>query len=463
MKKIRLFSFFLSAIMLMHACIFYCAAESTAYSKLLSQDPVYIKHVTFDGVVDFYKNSSTDEILNISENNFIKGVVNVAEVPTECYVYMRTFYITDASGLTASQAKTKSSEVFAAVKAEIAFKYLKCITRSYSLSVSGVQNKATGLYTDLTLKIMIATGESNEERAEVIQTFVKPQVALWAELPDKDRFIALNDFLLNGQFSYDTSFINRSSIYAFLQDKLGVCEEFAGLTALFLDEMGYKNNIVMGHVGDTLHMWNTVVVNGRIYHLDVLHSAVIDEAGVISGSSRDYLLVSNETVLKSRTIESAYSEMCKDAIYNFAFENTPSHIVITDVFSRLGDMISHVPLFTTAIEFKALLEDDGFLQITQKNGHMLADEDYVGSGCVLSLNVNGVILEQLTIKVDGDVNGDGIATKRDLDLVSDAILQRGSLSENERIFCDITEDGQITVTDYLSIMRLSEATALHYM
>ena len=459
MKKSKPLCVFMCIVMLICSFPFYCVAESPAYSQLMEQEPVFVMDSTFEGIVDFYKNSSYSEILSSEQCNYINDKVAVKDKLVDCHVYMRTFNITDAGRYTSDDAKEMGSAVYQAVKDEISNKYIKCIARSFSISVKGTLDKRTDRYKTLKVHFFIATGESNEEREQVIQQLVRPTVSQWAELDDAGKLLALNDFILSGEFSYDMEQINRSSVYAFFQERLGVCEEFAGLTALFLDEMGYTNYLVTGKVAESLHIWNMVQINGRIYHLDILHNTAVDAEGKVGQITRDNLLVSTETITKSRTVDEKYSYLSSLAVYDFAFENTPSQIVC-DIFEKNNGMLYRIPLFTTVRSLKELIGLDGFLFIESPSGELVSDDSYVGSGCSLILNVNGTVLERLVLCVDGDVDGDGIAAQSDLDVMSDVILRNfEQVSDEVKFFCDITEDGNVTVTDYITMSKLVAAVA----
>ncbi len=439
------------------------AADSPAYKQLVSEKPVFVKNVTVDGLYGFYKNSTVKEIFDLKENNSTKGLVTVGGVSTECYVYMRTFSITDISNYTIDEAKSLADKMFAEIKSILSSTYIKCIARSYSISVSGTPDKENNTYKSYTVKFLIATGESNEERAEVITNFVRPAVASWEGLTEGEKFIKLNEFILNGQFSYDMDFVNRSSVYAFITGKVGVCEEYAGLTALFLDEMGYKNQLITGTVGQTKHVWNIVYINNRPYHLDILHNGPVDENGAHVQITRDFLLVSTEVASMNRTPDEKYADVCSKAVYNYVFEGAPSEIP-SEFFHVENGMMSRIPLSSDVEYIKTLLSLDGeFFKFIGKDGAVLSDSTLVGSGCTLVLDVNGCILQSLTLCVSGDADGDGRITDDDIEIVRDIILRTDSEAAGQFAqFCDLNEDGAVTVSDYICFSRLKDSITTYH-
>ena len=462
MKKTRFVCFCLAFwVCIMSYPVF--ASDSPAYKQLISEKPVYVKEVTVDELYGFYENATVGQILDLKENNFTQGGVSVGGETVECYVYMRTFSITDISNYTTDEAKLLADKMFTRVKSVLASTYIKCIARSYSISVSGTPDKEKDTYKSFTVKFLIATGESNEERAEVISNFVRPAVDSWEGLSEGEKFIKLNEFILNGQFSYDMTFHNRSSVYAFIKDKMGVCEEYAGLTSLFLDEMGYKNHIITGMLGDVKHAWNLVYINDRLYHLDILHNGPVDENGSHTEITRDFLLVSSNSAFVNRIPDERYRQLCESAVYNYVFEGAPTHIP-SEFFHIENGMMSSVPISSSVEYIKTLLSLDGrFFKFIGINGEGMNDGDTVGSGCKLILDVNGYILQSLTICVDGDVDGDGNITDGDTDIIKDIILRKNDeITKRYSPFCDINGDGAVTISDFLSFSRLKDSIQTYH-
>lgn len=434
------------------------ASDSPAYKQLLEENPVYVKNVTVDEMIAFYKDATVEEILDLKENNFTKGDVTVGGLPTECYVYMRTFSITDISNYTVDEAKHLADRMFAEIKSSLSSKYIKCIARSYSINISGVPDKQTHTYKTFTVKFLIATGESNEERKDVIASFVRPTLSEWEGLSEGEKFIKLNEFILNGQFSYDMTYFNRSSVYAFINGKKGVCEEYAGLTSLFLDEMGYKNHMITGTIDGVMHIWNVVYINERPYHLDILHNGPTDENGIHTEITDEYLLVCTERIMQNRIPGDNFADVCEKAVYNYIFEGAPSEIPTGELYTENG-ILYEIPLFSTVSHIRSLLSLDGeFFKFTGVNGEELTDSQTVGSGCVLSLQVNGAQISSLVIHVEGDVDGDGSITDGDTEVIKSIILRENvEFSDAVLDFCDINGDGTVSISDFIRFSKLKDS------
>ncbi len=462
MKNIR----FISAFLTLSVFIGYVlaphilAADSPAYKALSQQDPIYVSAVSIDSVGEFYASRTTNEILSDKENNYIHDYVSVGGKKTLCHVYMRTFDISDISSYSRKVAEEKSNRFLTQVKDAISDKYVKCVVRNYSITVSVKSNPTKDIYTQMTVRLMLALGESNSQRTEVVEKFVKPNADAWASLPVSDKVTALNSFILNGQFTYDTEMQNRSSVYQFITEKKGVCEEYAGLTSLFLDYMGFENVIVTGRVSSVKHMWNMVKINARWYHLDILWNGPVDKNGVHSAVTDTYLLRSTESISQTHTPDPYYSRYTSAAIYDYRFGQVPTEIV-SDLYEIENGTYIHMPILTTVEFFKNSLGMGEFIEV-KKNGRVLADHELIGSEYTVELNVNGQVLQTLTACVVGDVTSDGMTSDDDITVVKEFILGKRLQTRDvnlQRYMCDINRDGLITVSDLFMFINLAEQTS----
>ncbi len=460
MKKKR----FLSTVLTVTLIIGYIfsvktfATESLAYKKIVEQDPVYTSSISINSIGDFYANRTTDEILDPKENNYIYDVVSVGGEPVMCHVYMRTFNISDVSSYTKKDAETMVSGFLTQVKDAIKDKYLKCIVRNYSITVLVKSNKEKDSYSQMTVKLMLALGESNEQRRTVIDTFIKPNVRMWEELSTTDKFNALNTFILNGQFTYDTELKNRSSIYEFVSDKKGVCEEYAGLTALFLEQMGFKNTIITGKVGDVGHMWNTVTINDRVYHLDILWNGPIDQNGVHTSVNDTYLLKSTATFSATHTPDASFTELTDKAIYDYYLGPLPTQIV-SELYDTSEQGFLRVPILTPVSFFKSNIEMSEFVTV-KKGEAVLDDNDYIGTDCTVIMSINGELICSVSVAVNGDCNGDGITDMTDIETVEEYILGIRMPTRDINVVqytCDINNDGIISILDLFAFTNIMQS------
>ena len=425
------------------------AADSPAYNELALQDPVYEREVTLSELEEYFITAGTDEILDPAECNYTYGEVVVAGVAELCHVYMRTFIITDAAELSIYDMEALAKRIVSLVKSSSSSKYLKCIAKTYNARISSVVLGPGGVTDSVTVKVFIACGEKTEDRAELKQGYIAQIADELAPYSDGERFIKLNELMLDGRFRYDMSYRHRCSAVALVNEGVGVCEEYAGFTSLVLDALGYENSIITGDVGGIPHMWNLVTVNGRVYHLDILHNGPVDAQGVHTSVLRTFLLVSEQAVTATHSIASGYTDISSAAVYDYIFEGYPTEIpgaYETDgelyLFAKKSGM--------TAKELEAQFNAEGFLRITNENGELPADAA-AGSGCSVEIYVNGAVLASYVLCVKCDTDGDGALTENDVLQIAGYLLSDDT-SDYEPLFilcADLDGNGEVTVTDMI--------------
>lgn len=430
-------------------CIPVSAAGSPAYNELARQDPVYEREVTLAELEEYFMTAGTDEILDPAECNYTYGEVYVGGIAEFCHVYMRTFTVTDVSDLTIYDMEALAKRIVSFVKKSSAAKYMKCIAKTYNARISSVVQGPGGVTDSVTVKVFIACGEKTEERAELKQGYVAELAEELRPLSDDERFIKLNELMLDGRFVYDMSYRHRCSAVALVKEGVGVCEEYAGFTSLVLDALGYENSIITGDVGGIPHMWNLVTINGRVYHLDILHNGPIDENGVHTSVQRTYLLVSERAVTATHNIGKSYTDQSSLAFYDYVFEGYPKELL--GAFERNGKLyvLSGKAGMTTS-DIEEQFGAQGFLRVTNDNGELAAD-DKAGSGCSVEIYVNGAVLASYTLCVKADTDGDGYVT--DNDAFGTALyLLADDVSEYSDLFvmsADLDGDGKITLIDLI--------------
>ncbi len=114
--------------------------------------------------------------------------------------------------------------------------------------------------------------------------------------------------------------------------------------------------------------------------------------------------------------------------------------------SVVDGFVYGVPPKTTADALFALFENETL--------SLSSDQRYIGSGCIISVKVNGENKGQATVIVSGDVNSDGIHSSGDY-IVYKAVLNGARTADNIMTkTADMNGDGYISTVDY-AILRLS--------
>lgn len=424
------------------------AAESPAYNTLAAEEPVYQREVTLAELEEYYTNAGTDEILDPAECNYIYGEVSVGGVAELCHVYMRTFVITDVSELTIYDMETLAKRIVTFVKKASASKYIKCIARTYNARISSVVQGPGGVTDSVTVKIFIACGEKTEDREALRQTYIADIAGALMPLSDGERFIRMNELILDGRFRYDMTYRHRCSAVALVNEGTGVCEEYAGFTSLLLDALGYENSIITGEVGGIPHMWNLVTVNGRVYHLDILHDGPVDPEGVHTSVLRTYLLISEQAITATHTVSEAYTDQSSLAFYDYVFEGYPESLPNAVEINGLSYVFAGAGM--TLSDLEAAFSAAGFLRVNGREGLLTAD-DTAGSGCTAEIYVNGETLASYVLCVKGDTDGDGLVSDNDLQEIADYLLA-SDVSVYDDLFelsADLDGGGSVTVTDLI--------------
>ena len=107
-------------------------------------------------------------------------------------------------------------------------------------------------------------------------------------------------------------------------------------------------------------------------------------------------------------------------------------------------------------EFIKDIETNGIITIYKKDGTILREDEFIGTGMILKVkNESGTKEISLTLSVIGDTDGNGEVTPTDL---ADAI--QISLGENnfniiQKLAVDINEDNQITPTDLADMIKMT--------
>ena len=445
--KIKKFISVLLILTSVFLCIPVAAAESPAYTALAEQEPVIVRELTLDELEAFFTEATTDEILDPAECNYIYGEVSMGGVAEFCHVYMRTFNLIDAVFMSAEELETLPVRIMNIFKEAVKYKYIKIIGKMYNVRISsrrGQDGKTEAVY----VKMFFACGEKTEDRQTLCEGLVSDIVSELTPLDDGERFLRLNDIMLDGRFKYDMSLYHRCSSVAFVKDGKGVCEDYSGLTALVLDALGYENYIIIGDIYGTPHMWNFVKVKDRYYHLDILHDGPVNSDGVHTAVFRTFLLVSEKSVKTTHTVSEQYAQLSSFAQHDYVFDGYPVNLDNTTEADGKKYMIKSAPGITVS-ELEAELFSAGFLTV-KKDDAALGEDDVIGTGCIVSLEVNGEVIDSCTFAAKGDVNGDGAFGEEDMELITAYLLTDGDGAEYVfTVAADMDENGVVTVTDLI--------------
>lgn len=117
-----------------------------------------------------------------------------------------------------------------------------------------------------------------------------------------------------------------------------------------------------------------------------------------------------------------------------------------------GGTLSNVPAATTVSAFVAQFDTDHAITVSTPTGTALSDTALVGTGCVVSLTVDGAVVDTLTIVVTGDLSGDGLSDQTDLTLLQQYYYGYG-VTIDYPAAADLNGDGNMTRADAMVLAR----------
>lgn len=93
------------------------------------------------------------------------------------------------------------------------------------------------------------------------------------------------------------------------------------------------------------------------------------------------------------------------------------------------------------------------LVFTDMNGTVLSDTDAVGTGTVILLKDGETVLDQMTVIMTGDYDGDGNITNRDSAMLSQYLVDKREADLYQMLAIDVNGDGNVNVRDNAMLSR----------
>ena len=85
---------------------------------------------------------------------------------------------------------------------------------------------------------------------------------------DIENELAIHDYLVENVSYVDTGDSSYNA-YSALINGIAVCSGYTECFKTFMDMLGIENGTVSGEAGNEQHIWNTVMLDGQWYHVDV--------------------------------------------------------------------------------------------------------------------------------------------------------------------------------------------------
>ncbi len=114
-------------------------------------------------------------------------------------------------------------------------------------------------------------------------------------------------------------------------------------------------------------------------------------------------------------------------------------------------IISNVAINTNASTIKNKIETSYTKKILNSSGNEIGDSDKIGTGSKVQIISGGSVVQEYTIAVTGDLNGDAKSTASDYVLIKNYIMDTNNLNGAQMLAADMNKDSKITASDYVLV------------
>ena len=136
----------------------------------------------------------------------------------------------------------------------------------------------------------------------------------------------------------------------------------------------------------------------------------------------------------------------------FTLKVTETVATVTNLTVDNTGVITKVALGTTAASIKSNITTGYTEKLINVSGTTLADTDKVGTGTKVQILNGTTVLQEYTIVIYGDINGDAKVSSSDYVLIKNYIMNNKTTFNNiETIGADYNNDGKVTSSDYVLI------------
>lgn len=145
--------------------------------------------------------------------------------------------------------------------------YIEATPRNFFVETKVNCSYSTKTHNATTLTITYSEDAAtvSAELAEFDAAVEEAEAVVNADMTDADKAKAVHDYLI-ANVSYDTTYTARTA-YDALVKGTGVCEAYAKAYEYIMNDLGIECTIVSSDAMN--HAWNTIVIDGAVYHVDV--------------------------------------------------------------------------------------------------------------------------------------------------------------------------------------------------
>jgi len=169
--------------------------------------------------------------------------------------------------------------------------YTRYTLASYSYSIIGYSQ-----YSEISFEFKY---RETEEQSDYVRSYVKQLLAenQVAQLNAHEKIKWIHDWIVT-HVQYDQT-LTRYTAYEALTEQLAVCQGYALLGQMMLEEAGIEAKIAEGEVNTGSHAWNMIKLDDIWYHIDFTWDDPVGQSE--EEISYQYYLVSDDTLKRDHT------------------------------------------------------------------------------------------------------------------------------------------------------------------
>ena len=176
--------------------------------------------------------------------------------------------------------------------------------------------------------------------------------------------------------------------------------------------------------------------------------ATVDQNGLVTAISAGVASI-------TATLSGGHHDTCHITVteQTAVLPDQTAVLICSDYYSidRAGGFLKGIKIGTSPKELKAHLSPEANIEIYRDDA--LYTGDMLASGMRVKLVVDGVVKDELTMVIAGDVNADGVIDISDITQMRLDILKITSLAGFALAAADVNNDGIVDISDY-TLMRL---------
>ena len=204
-------------------------------------------------------------------------------------------------------------------------------------------------------------------------------------------------------------------------------------------------------VGNTLILKPTVLpatASNKSYTISIENKNILEEKnGVFTAKAEGTTYVTFKTVENNKSVKVKVT----------VIQNQKDDIVLDKsiIVDNTTNYISNIELETTVNKLKEKINTNLEVKFLDKDNNELKEDSFVGTGTKVEFLKDGKTIQEYTVLIYGDVNGDGMIKASDYVVIKNSIMADENSSDKLKgisaISADIDKNGEVKASDYVLI------------